>query len=139
MNLTTKCSPSRCADFLNIAEHSGPTKSGRDADLFIGEKSHITMVLAAGTQTRFRDVVVLGKLTLIAKSVGEMVKPTFAARDIFGTASNIKFKNVSIFCQNSIRFEDAEKFRESTEKTFLDWLSFQRESVQRMGLKSILI
>src|SRR5581483_56561 len=87
MSLLAKCAPSRWADFLSIPDNAMPTRSGEDADLFVGKNKKITLTLTNGTETRFRDVVILGELVLKPSDPENVaIKPTIIARDFFAPA-----------------------------------------------------
>lgn len=137
MSLLTECAPSRWADFLSIPADALPTHSGDDVDLFVGENKSVTITLTNGTETRFRDVVVLGELVLQASDpANTAVKPRLIARSVFAASLSINNAN---FRFNFYQFKNAEAFRSELKELFLEWRDIQRESVARIGLKPILV
>jgi hypothetical protein len=139
MSLLVKCAPSRWADFLSIPDNAIPTRSGEDADLFVGKNKSITLTLTNGTETRFRDVVVLGELVLKSSEPENVaIKPKIIARDFFVPAK-LSMGNVSLQCGNLCFHKNPETFRSELQELFIEWLDIQRESVSWIGLKSILV
>ena len=139
MSLLVKCAPSRWADFLSIPDDAMTTRSGEDVDLFVGRNKSVTITLNNGSETRFRDVVVLGELILKSSdSENTAVKPKLIAHDFFA-AAKLSVNNVRIECRNCYLAKNIEAFRSELQELFMEWLDIQRESVARIGLKSILV
>jgi hypothetical protein len=121
-----------------IPNDAVPTRSGEDTDLFVGKNKSITMTLANGTITRFRDVVVLGELTIQASDPTNIAtKPRLIARDFF-CAGDLLLKTVDFQWRNGHLAKNRIMFRNELQELFLEWADIQRESVARIGLKSIL-
>jgi len=139
MNVLAKCEPSRWAAFLSIPDNATPTRSGEDVDLFVGKNKSITLTLPNGTETRFRDIVVLGELILQSSNPDNtVVKPELIANDFF-SAAKLVVKNVSIKCRYLYLAKNREVFRSELQELFMEWMDIQKESVARIGLKSILV
>jgi hypothetical protein len=138
MSLSVRYSISRCVDFLNIADNAIPTTSGEDKDIFVGENQKVTITLANGTISKCRDVVVLGELTIQSSNPeNTAVKPILVARDFFIPAK-FSIKNVGVCSRHFVQPKNNDEFRKNLQECLLDWLDFQRESVKKVGLKSIL-
>lgn len=135
----SQCAPSRWSEFLQIRDDQAQATPGENNDLFIGKNKKVTLTLNPGTETHFRDVVVLGEL-IIQSSAPEntKAKPLFTHRDCFVpgkfTATNVKF-----YGRNLYQPKNNTEFRKELQALFLEWMNFQRESVEKLGLKSILV
>ncbi len=113
--------------------------SGEDTDLFVGKNKILTLTLVNGTETRFRDVVVLGELIIRSSNPeNTAVKPRLAARDFFAPAI-LSTTNINIRCINFYQPKNTEAFRRELQELFLEWLHIQKESAKQIGLKSIAI
>jgi hypothetical protein len=139
MSLLLQCAPSRWVDFLSISDNPTPTHSGEEVDLFVGKNKKVTLTLTNGTQTQFRDVVVWGELVLQSSDPQNVaIKPKIIARDFFAPAK-LTIGNINVVCGNFYQPKSPEAFRSELQGLFIDWLDIQRESVGRIGLKSILV
>ncbi|MBP9777517.1 MAG: hypothetical protein KBD36_06750 [Alphaproteobacteria bacterium] len=139
MTLLLKCDPSRYGAFLSIPDNAMPTLSGEGADLFVGKNKSVTITLMNGTETRFRDVVVLGELILKSSDPeNTAIKPKIIARDVFAPAK-FSINNINLQCRHFYQPKGLETFRSELQELFTEWLDIQRESVARIGLKSILV
>lgn len=139
MSVLLQCAPSRWGDFLCIPDNASPSCLGEDVDLFVGKNQTVTITLKNGTETRFRDVVVWGELILKSSDPNNInTKPEIIARDFFVPA-NFTMSNISIKCRNYYQPKNPETFRNELQELIIEWLDIQRESVARIGLKSILV
>lgn len=138
-SIINECAPSRWLDFLNIPNNAVPTASGEDKDLFVGSDKSVTITLQNGTVTKFRDVVVLGELIIqSSQPENSSVRPSLIVRNFFNP-SKVSLSNIHISIQYHWQPKNTEEFRKRLQELFLDWISFQRESVEQIGLKSILV
>jgi hypothetical protein len=130
---------SRCVDFLNISANTIPRLDEYE-DLIVGENVSATMVLENGTLTKYRDIVVLGELNIQSSDLeNTVVKPELVVRDFIFPAK-LSIENVVIKCERFLQPKNIQAFRYDLEELcLLDWLDFQRESVNKIGLKSILV
>jgi hypothetical protein len=138
MSLLVECSSSRWVDFLSIPDDAATTVPGEDNDLFVGRNISVTMTLINGTVTKFRDIVVLGELTIQSSNPGNTaVQPSVIARDVI-VASKFQIDSVGLQSNNISILKDTTQFRNDLQRLFLEWVDFQRESVRAIGLRSIL-
>jgi hypothetical protein len=87
---------------------------------------------------KFRDVVVLGELIFRFSNPENLaVKPRLVVRDFFAP-SKVFFDNVNVKCRRLYIPKNTETFRCELQDLFLEFIDFQRESIKRMGIKSIL-
>lgn len=132
-------SPSRWADFLSFDKtpYDIPMNDGEDQDLFVRSNTEIKMTLPNDRSMAHRDIVVLGSLTVKALDLNKEQRPSFIARNVFVTGP-IVFKNVD---QKFGHFEGIEKgeFLKNLHQLLTEWIALQREVVQKLGLKPILI
>lgn len=132
MSSPIKCSPSRALDFLNI----GPDEfTQANEDLFVGKNKNITLTFPNGSITSFRDVVILGKLTIQAANKEDSDnKPKVVARDIFNEG-NFSIQALELNCRN---ITTDPNLCTHLQEIVLEWQGIQREAVAKAGLKPIL-
>jgi hypothetical protein len=138
MNLLEACRPSRWIDFLTIDDND-PQQVIAGQDLFIGLNQHITLTIPNGATINFRDILVIGKLTIQSSDINDTVnKGKIIANDIFapGDVSSI---NIHLKCRNYYQPKNRLEFRRELGELIIDWLAYQREITNKIGLKSILI
>jgi hypothetical protein len=138
MSILSTRAPSRWADFLSIPDDATFTGTGEDTDLFVGKNQSVILTLSNDATRRFRDVVVLGELTIQSSDpTNTAIKPRIIARDVFKPGA-LSLNNVSVHFRN-YSSTNTEVFHRELQQCFLDWLSIQRESAQELGLRSILV
>ena len=138
MEILSRCAPSRWGDFLSIPDDATPTRSGENVDLFVGINQRVTITLNNDSETRFRDVVVWGELILTSSDPqNTALKPQLVARDFFAPGL-VKLNNINLKCRNFDIRGTREAFRSRLQDLFIQWIDFQRESTEEMGLISIL-
>jgi len=139
MNSLTKCEPSRWTDFLSIPDNAVPTRSGGNADLFVGKNIKMTLTLTNDKEIRFRDVVILGILTIQSSNPEDEVnKPKLNVRDIF-IPGKLLMDNISLKGRSQTLCTNIDTFRNNLQELILEWLDIQKENATRIGLRSILI
>jgi len=138
MSVLAKCAPSRWFDFFLIGNNETPKKHGENCDLFVGENISFSITIPNGKEVQFRDVVVLGALNLTSSNPDNLeLKGSLVARDFF-LPRKFKAANVNINGRNMHQHKDLTAFKEELTALVLEWLQMQRETVNEMGLKSIL-
>ncbi|MBS0635490.1 MAG: hypothetical protein JSR37_08520 [Verrucomicrobia bacterium] len=133
----SRCSPQQLLNFFSIRDDEVPKGDGEDRDLFIGKNIHITITLNNGSLTKFRDIVVLGKLTIHASSADKSSRPTLECRDII-VAGSLDLKHFNLKNRYYIG-TSPDPFKNALMELVLDWFDAQREHTRKMGLRSVLI
>jgi hypothetical protein len=129
---------SQCLSFYTIQNDCQPTEIAADKDLFVGANVQATLTIPNGKTFHARDIVILGTLTIqsyiVDKSLG---KGSLVARNFFTTGRidmsyvDVKSKNRSVLSRK--------KFEQELQDKIIDWFIYQKECVDKIGLKSILI
>ena len=139
MNLLDQCSFSRLVDFLNIPNDASPTDLSEDQDLFVGIGKQVTITFPNGITAKFRDLVILGTLTLQSSDPSNLaLKPSIIARDIFAPGK-FNLDNLKLQCRNQWIPKNIAHFHSKLEESLLERISVQKESVNKIGLRSILL
>lgn len=142
MSLLVDCGPSRWIDFLNIKDDQVPTAIGEEHDFFVGKNKSITWTLKNGTTTKIRDMVLYGDLIVQSSNPEDHEsQPKLICRDCM-VQGKLTIQNIEFTNKNQIIFGNVngpEGFRNKLLFMLIEWFEFQRESVRKSGLKSILV
>lgn len=123
--------------FYAIKDDQIPDGPGADKDLFVGLNSNFTLRINNGQTMQFRDVVVLGNLTISSADVSSSIRGSLVARNVFAPG-NLTVDHAEVKCGYFYQPKNVREFKKELEETILDWFQFQKECSQKMGLKSIL-
>ncbi len=139
MSLLAKCAPSRWGDFLDIPNDYFSKSKGKDQDLFVGQNATLRITLTNGTVSHFRDVVIWGDLIIRSSNPENIAhKPSFIVRDFFAPG-HLHVENVDITNRRFHQHKNTDAFRQELQDLFIKWIRIQRQYVNDIGLKSILV
>lgn len=128
----------RCMNFYSIKDDQTPSEIGPDKDFFVGSNVHITLTIPNGQTIQVRDVVVLGKLSIKSTNMNNSSdKALLIANDIFAPG-NLEMKYVNLNFRNMYQPKNVQLFKQELQDIIIDWFRFQRESTEKIGLKSVL-
>ncbi|MCI0381905.1 MAG: hypothetical protein L0207_02495 [Chlamydiae bacterium] len=127
--------PSRIIDFLTISDDSVPNLN--NPDLFVGKNKEVTITLNNGSTSQTRDIVVLGKLKIQSSDEDQLLKPKLIFQNCI-VAGKLHCYNIEFNGEDIVVFESNEEFRKKLFQLFIEWTELQRESVEKIGLTSIL-
>jgi hypothetical protein len=126
-------------NFYSIKDDQTPSEVGADKDFFVGPNMHIVLTIPNGQTIQVRDVVVLGKLTIKSSNMENLsAKGSLIAHDIFAPG-NLEMSYVNVKCRNMYQPKNVQQFKQELQDIIMDWFEFQRETVEKIGLKSVLI
>lgn len=137
MSLSLYVSPIKFAEWLTISADHCSNQLDNNQDFFVGTNVKLSLTLMNGTESRINDLVVLGKLHIAAKDPNDLEnRPVLKANNII-VVGELLLDHV---CSESTFMHIAKnrtEFIKEIQKNFLEWLSFQKESAEKMGLRSI--
>lgn len=139
MSMLVKAGITQCMNFDSIHDDQIPNEVESDKDFFVGPNVHATLIIPNGQTIQVRDIVVLGKLSIKSTNMeNSSEKGSLVAHDIF-TPGNLEMSYVNVKCRNMCQSKNVKQFKQELQDLLIEWFQFQRESVQKIGLKSILI
>ena len=128
----------QCMNFYSLNDDQTPLRGGADQDFFVGRNKHVTLTIPNGQTIQVRDVVVLGRLSINSDNTNpSCAKGSLVAQDIF-SSHNLQTNYVNLQCRNFYQNNNVHEFNQELEDIIIDWFKFQRESVEKIGLKSVL-
>ncbi len=125
---------SLCVEILSI-QMDQEANLTKDRDLFIAPTKEITLTLNNGSLTRIRDVVVLGKLT-IQSATRNGKKAHLMARNLI-VGGSCSLNTINLVNKNTYEAGESAEFQENLRNRVIEWLEYQREITNQMGLRSV--
>lgn len=125
----------RLFTFLTIPHNAGlPKTSGEHVDLFIGKDRDVRLTFNNGTETKFRDVIVLGRLLLQSSDPNiEAIKPRLVVRGVISAGGIIQGENIDLIHGNPLVFKQyniiettRRELRDSLYKLLLEKINSKR-------------
>lgn len=127
---------SECLTFYNIADNQTSFEIGPDKDLIVGKTATLKLQVGSSGTLRFRNVVVLGNLKVYP--TGNNIKLKIIAKNAFIPKTTV-LVGVDLKSKNFYRPANVEEFNQELREKIWDWNDFQKQTIERIGLKSILI
>lgn len=103
-------------------------------DLIVGRDREISLTVPSNRTLTVRDVVVLGKLNL--KGFG-YESSIFKCRNLY-IAGEFHYEKIGIDGGRLIQYRNYQVLRSELTDFLCDWWRFQRDTVNKIGLRSIL-
>jgi hypothetical protein len=139
MSMLVSAGITQCMNFYSIKDDQKPSEVGAGEDFFVGPNVDITLTIPNGQTIQVRDIVVLGKLSIKSTNLDHSsAKGSLVAHDIFAPG-NLEMNYVNVECRNMYQPKNVQQFRQELQDKIIDWFKFQKESAEKIGLKSILI
>src|SRR5580704_2515410 len=112
MSLLVSAGIAQCMKFYSIENNQVSTDFDPDKDFFVGPKVKATLTIPDGEKLQVRDLVVLGKFSILPPDTSNTSATTFrhfVARDCFVAGS---------FCMNKVDFQCRNQFIAKNVQTF---------------------
>lgn len=131
--ITRLYAPSLWTNLTSIPDDHPITYLNPNRDYIVAKKREITLTLNNGSIYRAKDLIILGKLHIVSTHPdNKAVKPTLIVRDVI-TMGEFSIHNVHLKAENGLVGSLAD-----LQNRFIEWMQFQRETVDNMGLRSVV-
>ncbi len=134
----TNVSITQCINFYLIKENQKTTPMRTDEDFYVGSNIKASLDITNGKTIQFRDIVILGKFIVKSTNMeNSLEKGSLVARNVF-LLGDFSLNNVNAEFKNIYQTR-ADDFKQELQDIIIDWFKFQRESSEKIGLRSLLI
>ncbi len=128
----------QCFRCFSMPDDQLSLELGEGKDIFVGKNRRAFINIPNGQTLRARDVVVLGEISIQSTDLeNTAVKGRLIARNII-LPGHSSFKNVVLESACFYQPANSREFKNELQEFLMDWISFQRESADKMGLVSAL-